>query len=142
MVMLHTALLLGAWVEVVVLDRPFIAWLGAPMLVLVLGAQALRWWCIGTLGWHWSTRVVVVPGEPLVVAGPYRWLRHPNYLAVVIEGLALPLVHTAWLTAAVFTALNLPLLTVRIRCEDQALGRRRPGSAPGAGSRVGTAGRR
>lgn len=129
---LHTGLLAGALLEVVVLDRPFLAWLGVPMLALVLAAQALRWWCIATLGWHWSTRVVVVPGEPLVTAGPYRWLRHPNYLAVVVEGFALPLVHTAWLTAALFTGLNLPLLAVRIRCEDRALGRAGAASTPTA----------
>jgi methyltransferase len=65
--------------------------------------------------------VVVVPGLPLVASGPYRWLRHPNYLAVVVEGAALPLVHSAWLTAAVFAALNAAMLTVRIRCEERAL---------------------
>ena len=133
MVALHTGLLLGALLEVVLLNRPFFGWLGWPMLALVCAAQALRWWCIATLGWHWSTRVVVVPGEPLVTAGPYRWLRHPNYLAVVVEGLALPLVHTAWLTAAVFTTLNLPLLGVRIRCEDRALGRGQSGAGEGLG---------
>ena len=80
-------------------DRPFIPWLGWSMLVLVVLAQALRWWCIRTLGVRWNTRVIVVPGLPLVTGGPYRWLRHPNYVAVVVEGIALPLVHTAWVTA-------------------------------------------
>jgi methyltransferase len=91
------------------------------MLALLAGSQALRWWCIRTLGPQWNTRVIVVPGLPLVSGGPYRWLRHPNYVAVVTEGLALPLVHTAWLTALVFTVLNAGLLTRRIRCENQAL---------------------
>jgi methyltransferase len=91
------------------------------MLALVAGAQALRWWCIATLGRQWSTRVVVVAGERRVTAGPYRWLRHPNYVAVVVEGFALPLVHSAWITAAVFTVLDLPLLAVRVRCENRAL---------------------
>jgi methyltransferase len=121
MVVLHIALLLGCLVEVNVLDRPFTAWLGVPMLVVVVAAQALRWWCIATLGPQWNTRVVVVPGLPLVTTGPYRWLRHPNYVAVVAEGVALPLVHTAWLTAAIFTVLNAGLLTVRIRCENALL---------------------
>jgi methyltransferase len=76
---------------------------------------------VGTLGRQWNTRVVVVPGLPLVSAGPYRWLRHPNYVAVVAEGVALPLVHSAWLTAVAFTVLNAAVLTVRIRCEDRAL---------------------
>jgi methyltransferase len=122
MVALHTGLLLGCLVEVVVADRPFIPALGWPMLALALGSQALRWWCIATLGVRWNTRVIVVPGLPLVSAGPYRLLRHPNYVAVVVEGVALPLVHTAWVTALVFTVLNIPLLAVRIRCEDRALG--------------------
>jgi methyltransferase len=121
MVVLHTGLLVGALVEVLALDRPFLPWLGWPMLVLVLAAQGLRWWCIATLGRQWCTRVVVVPGLSAVRAGSYRWLRHPNYLAVVVEGFALPLVHTAWITAAVFTFANAWLLRVRIRTEDAAL---------------------
>ena len=104
--LLHTALLVGCVVEVLG-GRPAVpAWLGWPMLALVVAAQALRWWCIRTLGPQWNTRVVVVPGLPLVDRGPYRWLRHPNYVAVVVEGVALPLVHTAWITAVVFTVLN------------------------------------
>jgi methyltransferase len=121
MVVLHIALLVGCLVEVRALDRPFVAWIGWPMLAVVAAAQVLRWWCIGTLGSQWNTRVVVVPGLPLVHRGPYRWLRHPNYVAVVAEGVALPLVHDAWLTAVVFTALNSVLLSVRIRCENRLL---------------------
>jgi methyltransferase len=121
MVVLHTGLLAGCIVEVLVADRPFIPWLGWPMLALALGSQALRWWCIATLGPRWNTRVIVVPGLPPVRRGPYRWFRHPNYVAVVVEGIALPLVHTAWVTALVFTALNVPLLRVRLRVENAAL---------------------
>jgi len=73
------------------------------------------------LGRQWNTRVIVVPGLHLVARGPYRWIRHPNYVAVVAEGIALPLVHTAWLTALMFTVLNIPLLAIRIRCEEAAL---------------------
>lgn len=121
MVALHTALLAGCLAEVWLLDRPFLPWLGWPMLALVLASQALRWWCVTTLGPRWNTLVIVVPGLPLVDRGPYRWLRHPNYLAVVVEGIALPLVHTAWLTALIFTLLNFAVLAVRIRVEDRAL---------------------
>ncbi len=121
MVALHAALLVGAVVEVLAFRRPFLPWLGWPMLVIVLATQALRWWCVRTLGHRWNTRIVLVPGEPLVTAGPYQWLRHPNYVAVVTEGVALPLVHTAWVTALVFTALNAWLLTVRISAENAAL---------------------
>jgi len=121
MVALHTGLLVGAVVEVLVLDRPFLPWLGWPMLALLVASHALRWWCISTLGKQWCTRIVVVPGLPAVTSGPYRFLRHPNYLAVVLEGIALPLVHTAWITAAVFTVANAALLRVRIAAEERAL---------------------
>lgn len=122
MVALHTGLLLACLAEVWLLDRPFLPWLGWPMLVLVVASQALRWWCIATLGPRWNTRVIVVPGLPLVARGPYRWLHHPNYVAVVVEGFALPLVHSAWITAVVFTVLNaVLLLAFRIPCENRAL---------------------
>ncbi|MFJ4923732.1 isoprenylcysteine carboxyl methyltransferase family protein [Streptomyces sp. NPDC088725] len=121
MVVLHTGLLFGALAEVRLGHRPFEAALGWTMLAVVLAAQALRWWCIRTLGPRWNTKVVIVPGLPLVTGGPYRWIRHPNYVAVVAEGLALPLVHGAWVTALVFTVLNAWLLTVRLRCENSAL---------------------
>jgi methyltransferase len=121
MVVLHTALLVGAVVEVWAADRPFLSWLGWPALALALASQGLRWWCITTLGHRWNTRVIVVPGLPLVTGGPYRWTSHPNYVAVVVEGLALPLVHTAWVTAVVFTLANAALLTVRLRVENRAL---------------------
>jgi methyltransferase len=119
MVVLHTGLLAGCLVEAA--HRPFVPALGWPMLAVVLLAQGLRWWCIAVLGVRWNTRVIVVPGLALVTTGPYRFLRHPNYVAVVAEGIALPLVHTAWITAVVFTAANAWLLTVRIRCEERAL---------------------
>lgn len=121
MVVLHTGFLIGCVLEVVLGHRPFLPALGWPMLALVVGGQSLRWWCIRTLGPRWNTRVIVVPGLPLVTGGPYRFLRHPNYVAVIVEGFALPLVHTAWLTALLFSVLNAGLLTVRIRAEDTAL---------------------
>ena len=121
MVALHTALFVGCLLEVPLADRPFLPWLGWPMLVLLAGAHALRWWCIRTLGPQWNTRVIRVPDAPLVTGGPYRWLRHPNYVAVVVEGFSLPLVHTAWVTALAFTVLNGLLLRVRLGVENEAL---------------------
>lgn len=121
MVALHVGLLTGCLLEVWALGRPFLPPLGWSMLALVVGAQALRWWCVATLGRRWNVRVLVVPGLPLVRSGPYRRLRHPNYLAVVVEGAALPLVHGAWLTALLFTVANAALLRVRVRCEETAL---------------------
>jgi len=121
MVVLHVFLLVGCLVEVWVWQRPLIPALSIVMLVLVLASQALRWWCITTLGKRWNTLVVIVPGMPRVTGGPYRWLKHPNYVAVVIEGIALPMVGFAWVTALVFTLLNIPLLAVRLRTENAAL---------------------
>lgn len=123
MVVLHTGLLAGCLVEVLLLHRPFIPALGWPMLAIVIAAQLLRWWCISTLGQQWNTRVVIVPGAPRVTGGPYRFIPHPNYVAVVAEGIALPLVHSAWITALVFTALNAALLRTRITIENTALAR-------------------
>ena len=121
MVALHTGLLAGCLLETGLGHRAFLPALGWPMLALAVAAQALRWWCISSLGPRWNTRVIVVPALPLVTAGPYRWLNHPNYVAVVVEGAALPLVHSNWLTATGFTLLNLPLLATRLRCENAAL---------------------
>ncbi len=122
MVAIHAMLLVGCVVEVWALHRPFIGWLGLPMVVIALAAQLLRWWCIGSLGHRWNTRVIVLPGVALVRRGPYRLMHHPNYVAVVVEGIALPLIHTAWITALCFTFANAWLLSVRIRVEDAALG--------------------
>src|SRR3954466_14707049 len=125
MVTLHTTLVVGCLLEVIALQRPFVPSLGWPMLALVVGAQVLRWRCITTLGPQWNTRVVVIPDAPRVTGGPYRFFSHPNYVAVVVEGIALPLVHSAWITALAFTVLNAALLRTRIRVEEAA-----PATAP------------
>ncbi|MFG2892399.1 isoprenylcysteine carboxyl methyltransferase family protein [Streptomyces sp. NPDC048248] len=132
MVVLHIGLLAGCLAESSLAGRPFHSGIGWTMTAVVAASQALRWWCIRTLGPRWNTRVLVVPGMPPVSAGPYRLLRHPNYVAVVAEGLALPLVRGAWVTALLFGVLNAVLLTVRIRCEDRAL--LRAGADAGGGS--------
>jgi methyltransferase len=94
----------------------------APLAIAAaLACQALRWWCIATLGRQWNTRVIVVPGLPRISTGPYRWLRHPNYLAVIVEGIALPAVSGSWITASVFTLANTLLLRTRVRAENRAL---------------------
>lgn len=126
MVALHTGLLVCCLLEPMIAHRPFLPALGWAMLTLAMLAQGLRWWCITTLGPYWNTRVIVVPGARLISAGPYRFLRHPNYVAVVVEIAALPLVHSAWLTATVFTVANAMLLTVRLRCENTALAQALP----------------
>jgi methyltransferase len=122
MVVLHSALLIGCLLEPTFLHRPFIPVLGWTMLAVLVTAQGMRVWCIAALGHQWNTRVIVIPGAERVTGGPYRLFAHPNYLAVVAEGIALPLVHTSWITAAVFTTLNVPLLAARIDVENAAMG--------------------
>lgn len=123
MVLLHVLFLAACPLEVWGLDRPFLPALAVVMLVLLVLAAMLRWWVISSLAGRWTTRVVVLPGMPPVTRGPYRFLRHPNYLAVIVEIFSLPLVHTAWLTALVFSLSNAVLLRARIRAEEAALAR-------------------
>ncbi len=118
---LHGTFLFACAAEVVFLQRPFRPAVGISMGLLVAGAQGLRHWSMASLGADWNARVIVRPGSSVVVDGPYRFLRHPNYLAVVVEGFAIPLVHGAWVTALVFSGLNGVLLRARIRCEEAAL---------------------
>src|SRR5262249_38212393 len=110
MKLLHASFLLSCGIEVVALHRPFRPALGTTMLLVLVAAQALRLWCQRSLGPYWNTRVIIVPGMPRVQRGPYRWLRHPNYLAVTAEMFALPLLHGAWITAAVYSVANALLL--------------------------------
>lgn len=123
MVLLHTLFLVACPLEVWLLGRPFIPALGAVMFLLLVLAAGLRWWVISALQGRWTTRIVVLPGVAPVTGGPYRFLRHPNYLAVIVEILALPLVHTAWITALVWSVANALLLRVRIRAEEEGLAR-------------------
>lgn len=127
MITLHVALISGCAAEPLLANRAFVPPLGWPMLAVTVGANAARWWCIATLGERWTARVIVLPGAPLVRSGPYRWFSHPNYAAVIVEGIALPLTGSAWFTATAFTLLNAALLTVRIRCENRALAAAAPG---------------
>jgi methyltransferase len=121
MVGLHVGLLGGMLAEAWTCRPSVRTGQAAGMLAVVAGSQALRWWCVASLGRRWNTRVIVVPGLPLVRSGPYRYLSHPNYVAVVAEGVALPMVHGAWRTAAAFGLANAVVLTVRLRVERAAL---------------------
>jgi methyltransferase len=121
MVALHTAVLGGAVFEVAALHRPFVAALGIPAFVVFLLANALRLWVIATLGVHWNVRVVRSAPLGIVTGGPYRYVRHPNYVAVFAELVALPLVHSAYLTAAVGAALHVLVLRKRIALEESVL---------------------
>lgn len=120
MVLFH-ALWLAACAGGGLLAPPPGRWALAPAAAALL-AQGLRWWSIAALGERWTTRVLVPPGAPPVTAGPYRLLRHPNYLAVAVEVAALPLAFGLWGLAALGSAGNAALLAVRIRAEERALG--------------------
>jgi methyltransferase len=122
MVAFHAALLLACAAEPALLPGRWPAAAAWGAAAGVLAAQALRWWAVAALGGRWTTRVMVLPGVPAVRSGPYRWLRHPNYLAVALEVLCLPLACGAWRTALLATALDAWLLRVRIRAEERALG--------------------
>lgn len=122
MVAMHAAFLAACPLEAWRFGRPWIPALGIPMLGLVVAAQGLRYWVIHALHGRWTTRVLYVPGDPIVRSGPFRWARHPNYAAVAIEMAALPLVHTSWITALVFSGANaLMLLGARIPAEERLL---------------------
>jgi len=119
-VALHVVFPIALAVEVLALGaRPPRAW--ALWLTLLVLADMLRAWTMLTLGEHWTTRVWVVPGTTPVRNGPYRWMRHPNYLAVTLELLAAPLMFGAWRTAVACLGINAVLLAGRIRAEERAL---------------------
>ena len=116
MVMLHTAWLAGLWL--LAAGEPKL-WLLAVYLVV----QILRVWVLVTLGPRWTTRIIVLPGAPLVETGPYRYFAHPNYVVVVCEIAVLPLMFGLVWYAALFSALNAVVLAIRMRAENAALGR-------------------
>ena len=121
MVVLHAGLVFAPAIEVVVLRRPFLPWVAAGSIVTLSLATALRVWTLRTLGAAWNVRIVTPQSQAVVTGGPYAWIRHPNYLAVILEVVAVPLFHTAWLSALMLCALNGFVLFHRIRREETAL---------------------
>jgi methyltransferase len=123
MVLLHAGILGGAIAEAWIAARPVIPWLAVPALALVFGASLLRWWVIATLGPHWNVRIMSSLSLGVVTDGPYRFVRHPNYVAVFVELTALPLVHGAFITAVAGAAAHVWVLAQRIRAEEEVLHR-------------------
>gem|GEM_PF-169132 len=119
MVALHTAVLLAAALEVVLLRRPFIPILAAVMFAIFLAANVVRWWVIRTLGNHWNVQVMDSTRLGVICSGPFRYVRHPNYAAVFAEMLALPLIHTAWITAIVGSLAHVAVLSQRLSTEER-----------------------
>jgi methyltransferase len=120
MVGLHVLWLLSTLVEGLLRGPGLPAWWPIPLALFLL-VQPLRYWAILSLGEHWNTRILVVPGVKLVRRGPYRYLRHPNYVVVAVEIATFPLIFGAWVTSLIFSLLNAVLLFVRIRDENRAL---------------------
>jgi methyltransferase len=121
MVLVHTGVLLGSACEVVFFKRPLLPALAVPMLALFLAANTVRWWVIRTMGQHWNVQVVDSTELGIVTSGPFRYVRHPNYAAVFAEMLALPLIHTAWITATFGSLAHVIVLMRRISAEEHVL---------------------
>jgi methyltransferase len=120
-VFVHTAVLIGAALEVVLLHRPFIPILAAVMLLLFLAANAVRLWVVRTMGKHWNVQVMNSMSLGVVTDGPFRFVRHPNYAAVFVEMVSLPLIHTAWITAVLGCIGCLATISQRIALEESVL---------------------
>lgn len=121
MVLLHTGVLVGAALEVVFLRRPFYPVLASICFVIFLAANVVRWWVIRTLGEHWNVEVMNSTGMGVITTGPFRYVRHPNYAAVFLEMLVLPLIHCAWIAASVGSAAHILVLSRRINTEERVL---------------------
>jgi methyltransferase len=121
MVLLHTAVLLGAALEVIFLKRPFLPILAITMFVIFLAANFVRWWVIRTLGDHWNVQVMDSMSLGVISSGPFRYVRHPNYAAVFSEMVALPLIHTAWITALAGSVAHIVVLSQRLSTEERVL---------------------
>src|SRR5882672_4051190 len=121
MVFVHAGVLACAAAEVLLLHRPVIPSLAIGMAALFVFANALRWWVIRILAGHWNVEIMASSRIGVVTSGPYRWVRHPNYVGVVMEVFALPMIHTAWITALAGTLAYMELLRQRLRLEDGVL---------------------
>ncbi len=140
-ILVHTAWIVAAPLEVWLLDRAWLPALALTATALLVPAMVLRYWAVTTLGDRWNLRIITVPGEKSVTRGPYRFLRHPNYLAAYIELFALPLVHCAWLTAAVLGTTNLIVIRAKARAEERSLEQAAGEQAESAGERPGSSGK-
>lgn len=121
MVLLHAGVLTCSGLEVGLAKRPWVPALGIPMALILVGANLLRWWVIRTMAGHWNVRVMDSVRLGVVSTGPFRWIRHPNYVAVFLELEAIPLLHSAWVTALVGGFLHLWVLGRRLAVEEPVL---------------------
>ncbi|MGH7889117.1 MAG: isoprenylcysteine carboxyl methyltransferase family protein [Thermodesulfobacteriota bacterium] len=119
-VVMHFAFFISLILEKVFLERSSNS-LWVFFVILFVLAQLLRYWAISSLGVYWNTRVLVVPNSKLVSSGPYKYLRHPNYVSVMTEIAVIPLIFSCYITAALFSGINLILLRRRVKIEEEAL---------------------
>ncbi|WP_225217681.1 isoprenylcysteine carboxyl methyltransferase family protein [Sporosarcina gallistercoris] len=119
-VLLHTAFFVSFLLEVVI-RKPSLSPIWGALLTIFLLTQLLRVWCLASLGKYWNTKIIILPGADVVMKGPYKFIRHPNYVIVATEILVLPMIFGAYFTAIVFTLLNAWMMSVRIPQEEQAL---------------------
>lgn len=119
-VAMHAAFFISLVLEYIFLKRTLNTYWAVFISVFIL-AQILRYWSIASLGKYWNTKILVKPDTPLIRKGPYRYIKHPNYLSVVIEIAVIPLIFSCYLTSAIFTITNLALLSRRIKIEERAL---------------------
>ena len=121
MALLHAGLVAAPIAEVLLLQRTFSWSIGGPALAVLALASVLRIWTLSTIGGAWNVRVVRPADDAVATSGPYRFIRHPNYLCVILELAALPMVHGAWISAIALTAVNAAVLWVRIPTEEAEL---------------------
>ncbi|MDW0110202.1 isoprenylcysteine carboxyl methyltransferase family protein [Sporosarcina aquimarina] len=119
-VLLHTAFFVSLLLEVVI-RKPGLSPIWGILLTLFLLTQVLRVWCLASLGKYWNTKIIILPGADVVMKGPYKFIRHPNYFIVAMEILVLPMIFGAYFTAILFTLLNAWMMSVRIPQEERAL---------------------
>lgn len=119
-VAVHLLFLLSFTLEVIVFNKE-VSPLWMMILPVILITQIIRYWAVVSLGAFWNTKIIIVPDLEVVAKGPYRFMRHPNYLVVAVEILFLPIFFQAYATAILFTVLNAAVLTIRIREEEKAL---------------------
>ncbi|WP_210367817.1 isoprenylcysteine carboxylmethyltransferase family protein [Bacillus sp. REN3] len=120
MVMIHTAFFISYISEVILLDKTLTRYWPWLMMVFLL-TQAMRVWSLMSLGRFWNTKIIILPGANVVKKGPYRMIKHPNYLIVTVELIIIPLMFNAFFTFVLFTILNILILSIRIPAEEKAL---------------------
>lgn len=123
-VAMHFLFFISLIIENIYADRGFNR-LSLLFFIVFIAAQILRYWAISSLGKFWNTKILVLHEESLVTKGPYRYIKHPNYIAVITEMAAIPLIFSCYITAFIFSVLNFLLLLRRIRIEEEALGMER-----------------